>query len=55
MRQLRHDPQIGKSALMSGQVGQLVNPAEFSVHNVIMAFDRYSYEGNWLFCIILHL
>jgi hypothetical protein len=51
MRQPRPDPQIGKSALMSGQVGELVNPAEFSVHNVIMAFERYSYEGNWLFCV----
>jgi hypothetical protein len=38
------------SALMVGPVAQLAEPANFPFENVLINRDRYSYEGNWLFC-----
>jgi hypothetical protein len=35
---------------MAGPVAQLIPASEFSSDNIIMDRDRYSYEGNWLFC-----
>jgi hypothetical protein len=48
------DARRGLSALMAGPVAQLIPASEFSSHNIIMARDRYSYEGNWLFCTFDH-
>jgi hypothetical protein len=33
-----------------GPAGRIISASEFSHDNLIMARDRYSYEGNWLFC-----
>src|SRR5215471_13611032 len=44
------DVKRGLSALMTGPVAQLIPASEFACDNVILARDRYSYEGNWLFC-----
>jgi len=40
----------GRSALMSGRLGEIVTPEDFPSANVTMAPDKYDYEGNWLFC-----
>ncbi|MBP1596591.1 MAG: hypothetical protein H6Q05_1968 [Acidobacteria bacterium] len=40
----------GQSALMVGSVAEIVPADRFPCENVLMARDRYSYEGNWLFC-----
>lgn len=42
--------QSGRSALMTGRVGEIVVPEFFPSTNVSMAPDKYDYEGNWLFC-----
>jgi hypothetical protein len=39
---------------MSGQPGVFRRPEEFPLANVVIAPDRYSYEGNWLFCSFNH-
>jgi len=44
------DARRGQSALMTGPVAQIISASEFPSDNVITARDRYSYEGNWLFC-----
>lgn len=44
------DAKRGQSALMTGPVGKIIPAKEFPSENVIMAPERYSYEGNWLFC-----
>ena len=45
-------PEAGQreSALMVGAVAEIVPADRFPCENVLMARDRYSYEGNWLFC-----
>jgi len=45
---------LEKSAVLAGRPGVFVRPEEFPISNVIMAPDRYSYEGNWLFCSFDH-
>jgi hypothetical protein len=35
---------------MIGPVAAMVPVGEFPFENVLLARDRYSYEGNWLFC-----
>jgi len=42
--------QPGRSAWMTGSVGQIVAPEYFPPTNVSMAPGKYDYEGNWLFC-----
>jgi hypothetical protein len=42
--------QPGRSALMSGAVGEIVVPEHFPSSSVRMASEKYDYEGNWLFC-----
>ena len=39
-----------QSALMTGPVAELLPAGEFPIENVLLARDKYSYEGNWLFC-----
>jgi hypothetical protein len=39
-----------QSALMSGPVGEMLPVERFPAENTLLARDRYSYEGNWLFC-----
>jgi hypothetical protein len=39
-----------KSAVLIGRPGVFTPAGDFPVSNVIIAADRYSYEGNWLFC-----
>ncbi len=46
------NPESGlrQSALMVGHVAELLPAEQFVCDNVLLARDRYSYEGNWLFC-----
>jgi len=39
-----------KSAVLVGRPGTFTPAGQFPISNVIIAADRYSYEGNWLFC-----
>jgi hypothetical protein len=39
-----------RSALMSGQVGAIVPAERFPLDNLLIHPERYTYEGNWLFC-----
>jgi hypothetical protein len=39
-----------KSAVLLGRPGTFSSAEQFPVSNVIIDADRYSYEGNWLFC-----
>jgi hypothetical protein len=39
-----------QSVLMSGPVGEMLPVERFPAENTLLARDRYSYEGNWLFC-----
>jgi hypothetical protein len=41
---------LEKSAVLLGRPGTFLPAGEFPLSNVVMAVDRYSYEGNWLFC-----
>lgn len=43
-----------KSAVLAGRPGVFTRRGEFPTSNVVMASDRYSYEGNWLFCSFDH-
>jgi hypothetical protein len=45
---------LEKSAVMTGRPGAFRRPEEFPLSNVVIAPDRYSYEGNWLFCSFNH-
>jgi hypothetical protein len=45
---------LEKSAVLTGRPGVFKRPEEFPISNVVMAPDRYSYEGNWLFCSFNH-
>ena len=39
-----------QSALMIGPVAAMIPAGEFPCENVLLARDKYNYEGNWLFC-----
>lgn len=39
------------SAYMVGPVAQTLPAGRFAFENVLLTRDRYSYEGNWLFCV----
>jgi hypothetical protein len=45
---------LERSAVLTGRPGVITKPGEFPITNVVMAPDRYSYEGNWLFCSFNH-
>ena len=40
----------GQSVLMAGPVAEILAADRFPFENVLLARERYSYEGNWLFC-----
>lgn len=41
---------LEKSSVLLGRPGTIAPASEFPISNVVIAADRYSYEGNWLFC-----
>src|SRR5258705_11320254 len=41
---------LEKSAVLLGRPGIITPAQEFPISNIVIAADRYSYEGNWLFC-----
>ena len=45
---------LERSAVLTGRPGVFRRPEEFPISNVVIAPDRYSYEGNWLFCSFNH-
>jgi hypothetical protein len=45
---------LEKSGVLTGRPGVFTRPEEFPISNVVIAPDRYSYEGNWLFCSFNH-
>ncbi len=45
------DQRLLTSSVLTGRPGHICGSDTFDTSNVIMAPDRYSYEGNWLFCM----
>ncbi|MBM3800988.1 MAG: hypothetical protein FJW26_01625 [Acidimicrobiia bacterium] len=41
---------LEKSCVLLGRPGTIASAEEFPISNVMIDADRYSYEGNWLFC-----
>ncbi len=48
------DARPGQSSLMIGPVAEMLPVGKFPFENVLLARDRYSYEGNWLFSTFDH-
>lgn len=41
---------LEKSSVLLGRPGTITPTGEFPISNLIIDTERYSYEGNWLFC-----